>query len=128
MRERLDYVAGQLQVNVARAVGCPILAISSINRINYQVLPKEPLEGRLTCFKESGGLEYAAYTAALLYKLPDAKRGINFSPGMMGGFEPMVVDYVKNREGKTDRFAVRWEPAKGTWSGAQAYGSDQDEL
>ncbi len=122
------YVAGQLQQNVARGVGCPVLAISSLNRLNYQGLPKEAAESRLTAFKESGGLEYTAYTAALLYKLPPEKQGTNFNPGMVGGFEPMVIDYVKNREGKTDRFAVKWNPRQGTWSGAQEYGRDKDLL
>ncbi len=128
VRERLDYVAGQLQQNVARGVGCPVLAISSINRINYQALPKEALESRLTAFKESGGLEYTAYTAALLYKLPPEKHGTNFSPSLMSKFEPMVVDFVKNREGTTDRYALKWNKVKGTWFDAQKYGSDRDLL
>ncbi len=126
VRERLDYVAGQLQQNVARAVGCPVLAISSINRLNYETPSGNSPESRLTAFKESGGLEYTAYTAALLSKLPLKKQGTNFHS--TGSFEPMAIDYVKNREGRTDRFAVKWEPDKGAWSGAQPYGRDEDPL
>jgi replicative DNA helicase len=128
VRERLDYVAGQLQVNLAREVGCPVIAISSLNRLNYTGLAKEPIESRLTAFKESGGLEYTAYTAALLYKLPEEKQGAGFTPGAMRSFAPMVLDVVKNREGNTGRFAVKWGQRSNAWHGTCPYGRDHDTL
>lgn len=124
VRARVDYVAGQLQVNLARAVGCPVLAVSSINRDGYGQgsLASADLDKRLSAFKESGGLEYTAYTAALLYELPEDKRGPDFSPGLMNTFRPMVLDFVKHREGTPGRFALKWTPRGNAWHSAKDYG------
>jgi replicative DNA helicase len=61
-RERVSYMAGQLQVTLARGLGCPVLALSSVGRAAYR-LGKADLEGRLAAFKEAGEFEYTAYTA-----------------------------------------------------------------
>jgi replicative DNA helicase len=126
-RERVTYMAGQLQVVLAREVGCPILAISSINRKSYSLDEASP-EDRLQSFKEAGELEYTCYTAALLHRLPEAKKGAAMTPGRLASFRPMVVDLVKNREGALGRLAVRWHPEKQLWDGAIGYGGDREQL
>lgn len=118
-RERLGYAAGLLQVNLAREIGCPVLALSSIGRVSYKLGEKD-LEERLAALKEAGELEYTAYTTMLIYNLPDElQMSMNLSPGMIDNFRPMCLDVVKNREGQIGRFAVQWTPARGVWGSAQ---------
>lgn len=119
VRERVGYAAGLLQVNLAREIGCPVLALSSIGRMSYKLVEKD-LEDRLAALKEAGELEYTAYTTMLIYNLPDElQTSMNLAPGMMSSFRPMCLDVVKNREGEIGRFAVQWTPARGVWSNAQ---------
>ncbi len=120
-RERVSYIAGALQVNLAREIGCPVLALSSISRASYRLADAE-LEGRLAAFKEAGELEYTAYTALLLYGLPEAMQDrLNFAPGVMANYRPMTLDLCKHREGRPGRLAVKWWPARDSWEGAQAW-------
>lgn len=122
VRERVGYVAGLLQVHLARGVGCPVLALSSIGRAAYR-LQEATLEERLAAFKEAGELEYTAYTAILLYGLSDELQGrLNLSPGMMSTFKPMTLDLVKNREGGVGSVGVQWYAERGAWQGAQPVG------
>lgn len=119
VRERVGYAAGLLQVNLAREIGCPVLALSSIGRVSYKLGEKD-LEERLAALKEAGELEYTAYTTMLIYNLPDELQvTMNLTPGMMSSFRPMTLDVVKNREGDIGRFAVQWTPARGTWQNAE---------
>lgn len=120
VRERVGYAAGLLQVNLAREIGCPVLALSSIGRMSYKLVEKD-LEDRLAALKEAGELEYTAYTTMLIYNLPDElQTSMNLAPGMMSNFRPMCLDVVKNREGEIGRFATQWTPARGIWKNAQA--------
>ncbi len=117
-RERVSYIAGALQVNLAREIGCPVLALSSVSRASYR-LAEADLEGRLAAFKEAGELEYTAYTALLLYGLPeDLQDRFNYAPGVMNTYKPMTLDLCKNREGCLGRLAVKWTPGRDTWEGA----------
>jgi hypothetical protein len=74
-RERVSYVAGQLQVTLARGLGCPVLALSSVGRAAYR-LGEADLEGRLAAFKEAGELSTrptlrcCSTTSLRLYRLP----------------------------------------------------------
>ncbi len=123
-RERVSYVAGQLQVTLARGLGCPVLALSSVGRAAYR-LAEADLEGRLAAFKEAGELEYTAYTALLLYDLPEpAQASLNLSPGLLGHFRPMALDLCKNREGRTGRVAAKWEAQWGVWRDTQMFPSE----
>lgn len=128
IRERVGYVAGMLQVKLARGLGCPVLALSSLSRAGYGLSEKSNPGERLAAFKEAGEIEYSAYTATMLYGLPEAKRGSEMHPGLMGSFRPMVIDVAKNREGRTDRFAVKWQPKGDQWSGVMEYGGDKEAL
>ncbi len=97
IRERVAYIAGQLQVYLARDMGCPVLAMSSIGRAAYK-LQDATLEDRLAAFKEAGELEYTAYTSLLLYGLSDDLQGrLNLRPGMIDSYKPITLDLVKNR-------------------------------
>ena len=119
VRERVGYTAGLLQMHLARDVGCPVLALSSIGRDSYK-LQGEPLETRLASFKEAGELEYTCYTALLIYGLSDDLQGrLDLTPGMMSTFKPMTLDLVKNREGGIGRAGVQWHIARGAWNGAK---------
>jgi hypothetical protein len=82
-----------------------VLALSSVGRAAYR-LGETDLEGRLAAFKEAGELEYTAYTALLLYDLPEpVQASLSLSPGLLGHFRPMALDLCKNREGRS----VGWQ-------------------
>ena len=118
VRERVGYVAGMLQVRVARELQAPVLALSSLSRASYTV-QKGTKEERLGAFKEAGEVEYTAYSALLLYRLADAQqRAHSLAPGVRKAFSPMTLDVIKNREGVVGRVGAKWDPASGTWSDA----------
>ena len=120
-RERVSFVAGQLQVTLARGLGCPVLALSSVGRAAYRLADTD-VEGRLAAFKEAGELEYTAYTALLLYDLPEsAQATLGLAPGVLSQFRPMTLDLCKNREGETGRVAAKWEPQWGVWRDTQTF-------
>ncbi len=123
-RERVGYVAGLLQVHLAREVGCPVLALSSIGRAFYNLQKMPSLEERIAAFKEAGEIEYTAYTSLLLYGLAEELQDrTNLRPGMIDTYKPMALDLVKNREGEVGQLGVQWYPARGKWAGAVAVGN-----
>lgn len=135
VRERVGAVAGALQTQLARELGAPVLALSSVGRASYKAksFAQYSLDERLTAFKEAGELEYTAYTATLLYALPESKQGRIMTPTKMIGtdnynFTPRTLDVVKNREGSTGRVAVKWEPHKDYWHEAHEYGAINELL
>jgi replicative DNA helicase len=117
-RERISYVAGALQVRLARELGCPVLALSSVSRASYR-LAETDLEGRLAAFKEAGELEYTAYTAMLLYALPNnVQDELGFGKKRFAGAaleHPIAIDLVKNREGQRGRLVGAWSPRGDKW-------------
>ncbi|UQN10835.1 DnaB-like helicase C-terminal domain-containing protein [Deinococcus sp. QL22] len=123
-RHQIDDVVTGLQVRLGREQNAPILLISSVGRGKYGELVGQPLEERLGVFKESGGVEYTAYTASLLYPLgiQDAYAlGLDGPPvpgtgraALHGLWKYLVLDLVKNREGEAPRqWVVKWYPASG---------------
>lgn len=123
-RHQIDEVVTALQVRLGRELNTPLLLISSVGRGNYGELLQAPLEARLSVFKESGGVEYTAYTASLLYPLgaPDAMMlGLDPAPvpgsgraALSGLWKYLVLDLVKNREGEAPRqWIVKWYQARG---------------
>ena len=121
VRERVGAVAGLLQMHLAREVGCPVLALSSIGRASYKQLQESSIEDRLAAFKEAGELEYTAYTALLVYGLSEKLQDdLNLAPGMTSTFKPMTLDLVKNREGTVGRVGVQWHAARGAWNGSKS--------
>jgi replicative DNA helicase len=118
VRERVGYASGVLQVKLARDLQAPVLTLSSVGRASYRMAETD-LEGRLGAFKEAGEVEYTAYTALLLYNLPDKLQGEHaLTPGIMNNFRPMVLDLVKNREGGVGQIGTKWIPARGEWKDA----------
>lgn len=96
-------------------------ALSSVGRAAYR-LAEADLEGRLAAFKEARELEYTAYTALLLYDLPEpVQASLNLSPGLLGHFRPMALDLCKNLEGRTGQVAAKWEAQWGVWRDAQVF-------
>ena len=120
IRERVAYVAGLLQVGLAREVGSPVLALSSLNRASYQQGGKLSPEQRLSSLKESGELEYSAYTVTLLYGVPEGQEDEGFTPGALDKWKPMVLGLVKNREGAIGDTPVRWTPVGDQWTDVPA--------
>lgn len=130
-RHQIDEVVTALQVRLGREQGTPVLLISSVGRGNYGELIAAPLEARLSVFKESGGVEYTAYTASLLYPLgaQDALlMGLDLPPvpgssraTLSGMWKYLVLDLVKNREGEAPRqWVLKWYAARGTFEIVQA--------
>lgn len=123
-RHQIDSVVMGLQVKLGRELNTPILLISSVGRGKYGELAVMPLEERLSVFKESGGVEYTAYTASLLYPLGLQNAlllGLELPPApgsgraaLTGLFKYLVLDLVKNREGEAPlQWVVKWYPATG---------------
>lgn len=137
-RHQIDEVVTALQVRLGRELNTPLLLISSVGRGNYGELLKEPLEARLSVFKESGGVEYTAYTASLLYPLgaQDAMM-LDLDPAPVPGsgraalsglWKYLVLDLVKNREGEAPRqWVVKWHPARGTFEVVRAVAANEIE-
>ncbi|WP_135230663.1 bifunctional DNA primase/polymerase [Deinococcus fonticola] len=130
-RHQIDETVTALQVRLGRELNTPLLLISSVGRGNYGELLKEPLEARLSVFKESGGVEYTAYTASLLYPLGAQDvmlLGLESAPvpgsgraALKGLWKYLVLDLVKNREGEAPRqWIVKWHPARGTFEVVRA--------
>lgn len=114
-RHQIDQVVSDLQVEVGRGLEAPVLLISSVARGKYGNLLKAGLEERLAVFKESGGVEYTAYTASLLYPMT-REMELQFGTSLPGT-RVVVLDLVKNREGEApQQFALRWSPAAGAFT------------
>lgn len=129
-RHQIDDVVMGLQVKLGRELHTPVLLISSVGRGKYGELVSAPLEERLSVFKESGGVEYTAYTASLLYPLGvqnvlQMKLETPPLPGsgraaLRGLWKYLVLDLVKNREGEApQQWVVRWYPASGRFDVVQ---------
>lgn len=120
-RLKVDDVVMALQVRLGREEQAPVLLLSSVSRGNYGELLTRPLDERLGVFKESGGIEYTAYSATLLYPLSDTNAmmlglspaPVPGSPGarLGGGWRYVVLDMVKNREGEAGlQLCLKWWP------------------
>ena len=119
IRERVGHVAGLLQVGLAREIGCPVLALSSMNRASYATSgAKATPEQRLASLKESGEVEYSAYTVSLLYHYRDGEEPAGFVPGASDKWRPVGCSLAKNREGRTGDATLLWEPVGDKWSAA----------
>ena len=125
-RHQIDDIVMGLQVRLGRELSAPLLLISSVGRGKYGELAAAPLEERLSVFKESGGVEYTAYTATLLYPLglqQVQSLGLESPPqpgssraALKGLWKYLVLDLAKNREGEAPRqWIVKWVPARGTF-------------
>lgn len=120
-RLKVDDVVMALQVRLGREEQAPVLLLSSLSRGNYGELLPLPLDKRLETFKESGGIEYTAYSATLIYPLSDTSAmmlglspaPVPGSPGarLGGGWRYVVLDMVKNREGEAGlQLCLKWWP------------------
>lgn len=118
VRERVDYATGLLQVAIAREVGSPVLALSSLNRASYSYNGKTTPEQRLASLKESGGIEYSAYTVTLLHAYRPGDEPAGHVPGPSDRWRPVELAVVKNREGRTGDVLARWTPVGDQWSTA----------
>ena len=125
-RHQIDGLVMALQVRLGRQLETPILLLSSVSRGNYGELLTRPLDERLGVFKESGGIEYTAYSATLLYPLAGqnaAELGCECPPAagsptaaMKGLWRYIVADLVKNREGEAGiQLLLKWWPARGCY-------------
>lgn len=123
IRERVSHVAGLFQVGLAREVGCPVIALSSLNRESYSKNGvTASLESRLSALKEAGEIEYSAYTVALLSRIPEGSEPANMVPGPADNWRPIMFDLVKHREGGTGETPVMWTPPGDTWAALKGQG------
>ena len=117
IRERVDHVVGLLQVGIAREIGSPVLALSSINRSGYSKNgEKATLEDKLSTLKESGGIEFTAYSVGLLYPYRSGTEPKGFIPSNWDRWKPVCFDLVKNREGSVGEIPLRWMPVGDSWT------------
>lgn len=117
IRERVDHVVGVLQVGIAREIGSPVLALSSLNRSGYgKNGEKATIEEKLGALKESGGIEFTAYSVALLYPYRDGAEPLGFIPSRMDRWKPLCFDLIKNREGSIGEVPMRWTPIGDSWA------------
>jgi len=129
-RERVDHVVASLQVGLARGVGCPVLALSSISRAFYdQNRRSVRVEDLLRSAKESGGVEYTAATVTVLHgyaRDPETNGYIDvpagFDPRSSKKWVPLALTLAKNREGPimdenagSAAIPLRWFPSSGEW-------------
>lgn len=94
LRERIDITVTSLQSSIARKIGCPVIALSSISRNAYEKLNDEnaSLEKKISAFKESGTIEFTAYTVLILYT---TENGDNSEKKIVN------IEILKNREAGT---------------------------
>lgn len=114
LRERVGQVAASLQTLLARGLGCPVVAISSLSRQSYSST-KDPMQA-LSSFKEAGEIEFTAYTATILYRLEDREQEkVGGSPFSLtsGGNVPLGLWVVKNREGEQGKAFAKFYPKRG---------------
>ncbi len=89
-------MAGLGLLQLARDLSTPVLALSSINRANYDKAPS------LEAFKGSGDLEYDADAAIVLrIDAPDAEAARQIIEGSPDQPAPVALHVVKNRYGPT---------------------------
>jgi len=111
MREKVDYIVSGLQTLVARGVGSPVIALSSISRSNYQISENDGVEKKLSAFKESGGIEFTGYTVVLLWQ-PNSDS--------LDGEKIIVFDLLKNREnGRLGPVKLRFNIYENSWEVAE---------
>lgn len=94
IRERIDFIVSGLQTRVARGIGCPVIALSSVSRSSYEIREDTSTEKKLSAFKESGGIEFTGYTVALLWQDTKAEE----HEGIEGNEHIIVFEILKNRE------------------------------
>lgn len=107
LRERVDFIVTGLQTHVARVIGSPVIALSSVSRGAYELKPDASLEKKIAAFKESGGIEFTGYTVALLMvnseKSDEERLAIYF-------------EFLKNREsGRLGQVELNFDKTSGKW-------------
>lgn len=122
-RHKIDDIVMSLQVRLGREEQTPILLLSSVSRGHYGELLTRSLDDRLAVWKESGGIEYTANTALLLYPLnPEHALALGHElPSETATLEYrwryLVLDLVKNREGEAGmQYLVKWHPGSGRYA------------
>lgn len=116
IRERVAHVAGMLQVAIAREVGSPVVALSSLNRDGYGKGGEASIGAKLSALKESGEVEYTAYTVGLLSRFKEGDEPRDLVPGPLDKWKPVLFDLVKNREGETAQVYAKWTPQGDKWA------------
>ncbi|HDH45384.1 MAG TPA: hypothetical protein ENG66_08415 [Thermococcus sp.] len=112
IRERIDFIISSLQTRVARGIGCPVIALSSVSRSSYEVKEDTGIERKLSAFKESGGIEFTGYTVALLWQDTKAEE----AEGVEENEHIIVFEVLKNREnGRIGQVKFRFNYKLNTW-------------
>lgn len=123
IRERVAAVAGFLQVAIARDVGSPVLALSSMSREGYgKHAGNTSTEDGLKALKESGEVEYSSYTVGILYRFQEGAEPPGLVPGSIDKWKPMSFNLVKNREGPIRDIPLRWTPIGDQWEAHEEKG------
>lgn len=97
-RQDVDYLLGELR-RMARTLGTPIVAISSMPRSAYE-------EVSMGGFKESGGIEYATDVAAIM-NITDED--------IKGAWRTIDLVILKHRNGQRRKIQLQYEPSFDTF-------------
>jgi len=121
LRERIGHVSYGLVTGVVRDLQAPVVLVSSLGRNFYEIKGSETPESMLSGFKETGDIEYSAYTATLLYGLGDheaVQNGLADTGFSAQTFRPVGLWCIKNREGAPGKALARFYPARGEYRDA----------
>lgn len=102
-RGRVDAVVSDLR-RLARDLHCPVMAISSVGRVNYD-------NPSISSFKESGGIEYGADLGAVMARSKDKLAGYDMIDGVKRQWKRVSLDIVKNRNGERARIEYNFFPS-----------------
>ena len=103
--QQVSHISRSLK-NLARELGCPIIALSQLSRLVEQRSPPIPV---LSDLRDSGSIEQDADTVLMLYRESMYNEDAE---------NPNVTDvYVrKNRNGPTGRVSLHFDPARMSFS------------
>jgi len=91
-RAQVDFLVSDLR-RIARDIEAPIICISSMSRAEYK-------EAKMTGFKESGGIEFGADTAAILTVEKESDDGTE---------RTVMLNIIKNRNGRRAKIGMCYD-------------------
>jgi len=91
-RSEVDFLVSELR-RLARDIEAPVIAISAMSRAEYD-------KAKLSGFKESGGIEYAADIAAIMTVEKENDDGSE---------RDIALNIIKNRNGRRGKAALKYD-------------------
>ena len=91
-RSEVDFLVSELR-RMARDIETPVIAISAMSRAEYK-------DAKLSGFKESGGIEYAADIAAIMTVEDESNDGSE---------RTVALNIIKNRNGRRGKVGMKYD-------------------